>query len=155
MNSKADVIAFTSDKPAYPEAKSKWFGTARKDKFRLVLSFYSPDGCEISMPIASMSAYLKREYPDIELVLDPVLIASDPIEYSPDNFAKRIEFHDADLIAFSIMSPHWPPMEAYFAELKKRLPDLPILIGGYQAMLSQDETISNPNIFFIIPLSKK
>ena len=68
MNSKADLIAFTSDKPAYPQSKSKWFGKARKDKFRLVFSFYSPDGCEISMPIASMSAYLKREYPDVELV---------------------------------------------------------------------------------------
>ncbi|MCH2579037.1 MAG: B12-binding domain-containing radical SAM protein, partial [Pseudomonadales bacterium] len=28
-------------------------------------------------------------------------------------------------------------------------PDLPILIGGYQAMLSQEETISNPNIDYI------
>ena len=149
MNSKADLIAFTSDKPAYPQSKSKWFGKARKDKFRLVFSFYSPDGCEISMPIASMSAYLKREYPDVELVLDPVLIASDPIGYTPEKFAQRIKTHNADLIAFSIMSPHWPPMEAYFAELKQRLPDLPILIGGYQAMLSQEETISNPNIDYI------
>ncbi|HAJ76056.1 MAG TPA: hypothetical protein DCM64_06330 [Gammaproteobacteria bacterium] len=149
MNSKAEVIAISSDRPPYPQSKSKWFGRAKRDKFRLVFSFYSPDGCEISMPIASMSAYLKKHYPEIELLLDPVLILSDPEEYTPENFARRIAKHDADLIAFSIMSPHWPPMEAYFAALKELLPDLPILIGGYQPTLSPDETIGNSSIDYI------
>ena len=71
MNSKAEVIAVSSDRPPYPQSKSKWFGRAKRDRFRLVFSFYSPDGCEISMPIASMSAYLKKQYPEVELLLDP------------------------------------------------------------------------------------
>lgn len=149
MNSKAEVIAVSTDRPPYPQSRSKWFGSKNRDRFRLVFSFYSPDGCEISMPIASMSAYLKQEYPDVDLILDAVLILKDPAEYTPENFARRIAKHDADLIAFSIMSPHWPPMEPFFAELKKQLPDLPILIGGYQPTLSQDETIGNEDIDYI------
>ncbi|MFT5286562.1 MAG: anaerobic magnesium-protoporphyrin IX monomethyl ester cyclase, partial [Planctomycetota bacterium] len=56
---------------------------------------------------------------------------------------------DADLPAFSIRSPHWYPMEDYLAELKRLIPDVPILIGGYQAMMAQDQTIANPNVDFI------
>ena len=52
-------------------------------------------------------------------------------------------------MAFSIMSPHWYPMEPYFEEIKKLMPDLPICIGGYQAMLSQEQTIANPNVDYI------
>ena len=29
------------------------------------------------------------------------------------------------------------------------MPDLPICIGGYQAMLSQEQTIANPNVDYI------
>ena len=149
MNSKADVIAVSTERPAYPQDKSRWFGSVKKEKLRLVFAFYSPDGNEIAMPIASMSAYLKRDFPFVEVLLEPVLILRDAQQYSPENYAKTIKELDADLIAFSIMSPHWYPMEPYFAEIKKLMPDLPILIGGYQAMLSQQQTIENPDIDYI------
>ena len=54
MNSKADVIAVSSGRAAYPQDKSRWFGTVKREKLRLVFAFYSPDGNEIAMPIASM-----------------------------------------------------------------------------------------------------
>lgn len=149
MNSKADVIAASTERPVYPQHKSRYFGSVKREKLRLVFSFYSPDGNEIAMPIASMSAYLKRDFPEVEVMLEPVLILRDAEEYSPENYARKIEALDADVIAFSIMSPHWFPMEPYFAELKKLMPDLPIVIGGYQAMLSQEQTIENPNIDYI------
>ena len=114
-----------------------------------MFSFYSPDGNEIAMPIASMSAYLKQEFSWVEVLLEPVLILRDAEQYSPENYAKTIKTLDADLIAFSIMSPHWYPMEPYFEEIKKLMPDLPICIGGYQAMLSQEQTIANPNVDYI------
>ena len=114
-----------------------------------MFSFYSPDGNEIAMPIASMSAYLKKEFPWVEVLLEPVLILRDAEQYSPENYAKTIKALDADLMAFSIMSPHWYPMEPYFEEIKKLMPDLPICIGGYQAMLSQEQTIANPNVDYI------
>ena len=101
------------------------------------------------MPVASISAYLKRDFPGIEVTLLPILILRDAEVYSPANYAKSIEKSGADLIAFSVTSPHWYPMEPYFEEIKKLCPDLPICIGGYQAMLSQQQTIENPNVDYI------
>jgi radical SAM superfamily enzyme YgiQ (UPF0313 family) len=149
MNSKADVIAVSTERPAYPQSKSRWFGSVKGEKLRLVFSFYSPDGNEIAMPIASMAAYLKRDFPWVEVLLEPVLILRDAEKYSPENYARMIQELDADVIAFSVMSPHWYPMEPYFEELKKLMPDLPVVIGGYQAMLSQQQTIENPNVDYI------
>lgn len=149
MNSKADVIAISTERPAYPQAKSKWFGSKKAEKLKVVFSFYSPDGNEIAMPIASISAYLKRDFPNVEVTLLPILILRDAELYSPASYAKSIAESGADLIAFSVMSPHWYPMEPYFEEIKKLCPDLPICIGGYQAMLSQQQTIDNPNVDYI------
>ena len=149
MNSKVDVIAVGNERPVYPQDKSRWFGSVKKKTLRLAFSFYSPDGNEIAMPIASMSAYLKREFPNVEVMLEPVLILRDAEKYSPENYARMIENLNADVIAFSIMSPHWYPMEPYFAEIKKLMPDLPLVIGGYQAMLSQEQTIESPSVDYI------
>ncbi|NKB32081.1 MAG: radical SAM protein [Pseudomonadales bacterium] len=149
MNSKADVIAVSTERPVYPQNKSRFFGSVKKEKLRLLFSFYSPDGNEIAMPVASMSAYLKRDFPWVEVLLEPVLILRDAEEYSPENYAKKVQELQPDVIAFSIMSPHWYPMEPYFEEIKKLMPELPICIGGYQAMLSQEQTIENPNIDYI------
>ena len=149
MNSKADVIAVSTGRAAYPQDKSRWFAAVKRKRLRLVFAFYSPDGNEIAMPIASMSAYLKRDFPWVDVVLEAVLILRDADKYSPENYAKTIQALDADVIAFSIMSPHWYPMEPYFEQIKKLMPDLPLVIGGYQAMLSQQQTIENPNVDFI------
>ena len=149
MNSKVDVIAVGNDRPVYPQEKSRWFGSVKKKTLRLAFSFYSPDGNEIAMPIASMSAYLKRDFPNVEVLLEPVLILRDAEKYSPENYARMIQDLDADVIAFSIMSPHWYPMEPYFTEIKKLMPDLPLVIGGYQAMLSQEQTIHSPSVDYI------
>ncbi|MDG2420879.1 MAG: hypothetical protein P8N40_04200, partial [Gammaproteobacteria bacterium] len=119
MNSKADIIAVSNELSAYPQQKSRFFGSVTKQKLRLVLSFYSPDGNEIAMPIASMSAYLKRDFPWVEVLLEPVLILRDSEKYSPENYGKIIQDLKPDLIAFSVMSPHWYPMEPYFEEIKK------------------------------------
>ena len=80
------------------------------------------------MPVASISAYLKRDFPGIEVTLLPILILRDAEVYSPANYAKSIEKSGADLIAFSVTSPHWYPMEPYFEEIKKLCPDLPIVL---------------------------
>lgn len=150
MSTAADLIAVSSDKPAYPQAKSKWFGKAAgSKKLRLVFSFYSPDGNEVAMPLAAMSAYLKRDFPWVEIILKPILIVRDAVAYNPENYARSIAELKPDVIAFSVMSPHWYPMEPYFEIIKNMLPEMPICIGGYQAMLSQDQTIENPNVDFI------
>ncbi|MGJ8690506.1 MAG: B12-binding domain-containing radical SAM protein [Gammaproteobacteria bacterium] len=150
MATNADLIAVSSERPVYPQSKSKWFGKAAgKKKLRLILSFYSPDGNEVAMPLAAMSAYLKRDFPWVEVILKPILIIRDAEAYNAENYARSIVELEPDLIAFSVMSPHWYPMEPYFEVLKSMSPELPICIGGYQAMLSQDQTIANPNVDFI------
>ena len=149
MNSVADLIAVSTERPVYPQAKSRWFGKTAGRRLKLVFSFYSPDGNEVAMPLASMSAYLKRDFPWVDVILKPILILRDAEAYNPENYARAIAELQPDLIAFSVMSPHWYPMEPYFAVLKSMLPELPICIGGYQAMLSQEQTIENPNIDFI------
>ncbi len=149
MNSVADLIAVSTERPVYPQAKSRWFGKTAGRRLKLVFSFYSPDGNEVAMPLASMSAYLKRDFPWVDVILKPILILRDAEAYNPENYARSIAELQPDLIAFSVMSPHWYPMEPYFAVLKSMLPELPICIGGYQAMLSQEQTIENPNIDFI------
>lgn len=101
------------------------------------------------MPIAAMSAYLKRDFPWAEVILKPILILRDADAYNPENYAASIAKLEPDVIAFSVMSPHWYPMEPYFESLKAVLPELPICIGGYQAMLSQEQTIENPYVDFI------
>ena len=81
MNSKADVIAMSTERTPYPQAKSRWFGSVKRERLRLVFAFYSPDGNEIAMPIASMSAYLKR------LNIDSVEESAEV----PSAYLKRVE----------------------------------------------------------------
>lgn len=150
MNAKSDLIAVGNSSIDYPQSKAKWFGSKKgSKKFKLLLSFYSPDGNEVSLPIASMTSYLKRDYPNVDIYFEPVLIAKNAEDYSVNNFTDVIKKIDPDLMAFSIMSPHWFPMEPYFESLKSLLPETPLLIGGYQAMLSQEETLANPHVDFI------
>ena len=149
MNPQPEPPTTGDEQLAYRIEKSRWFGSVKRERLRIVFAFYSPDGNEVAMPIACMSAYLKQNYPWVDVLLEPVLIRRDAEKYTPENYARIIANLDADLLAFSIMSPHWYPMEDYFAEIKQRMPDLPILIGGYQAMMSQDQTIENPNVDFI------
>jgi len=89
MSTVADLIAVSSEKPVYPQTKSKWFGKAADaKKLRLVFSFYSPDGNEVAMPLAAMSAYLKRDFPWVEVILKPILIVRDEVAYNPENYAR-------------------------------------------------------------------
>ncbi len=124
-------------------------GSHKKVRLRVVFGFYSPDGNEVSIPIASMSAYLKREFDEVEVLLAPILVGRYPERFSPASYARSITELDADLLAFSLMSPHWHPVEPFLEAIKQTLPELPVVIGGYQAILSQYETINNPSVDFI------
>ena len=87
MNSKADVIAVSTVRADYPQDKSRWFATVKRERLRVVFAFYSPDGNEISIPIASMSAYLKRDFLWVDVILEAVLILRDAVNYSPEYYA--------------------------------------------------------------------
>lgn len=114
--------------------------------FRLVLTFYLPDGFTYSMPIACLSAYVKREFPGIEVHLVAInTTLGDRVE----GYVKRVADLQPDLVGVSCMSLHWFPLLPYLDGLKAAQPEVPILLGGYQAILSPDETISYPAIDFV------
>ncbi len=144
----SSITASSTSQP-YPVSLSRWHASKQDKKLRVVFSFYSPDGNEVSIPIASISAYLKREFGNIEILLAPILIGRYPDRFSPQQYAQLIGKLSPDVIAFSLMSPHWYSTEPYLEAIKQVIPDLAIVIGGYQAMLSQQETISNPDVDFI------
>ncbi len=148
MQTAESLIVSSAQTPEYPRHKSRWFGRLPARQLRVALGFYSPDGNEISIPLASISAYLKSEFPDLELILTPLLVAKDPEKYSPENFIKTLREQRVNVVALSIMSPHWYPMDGYLSLLKQELPDIPVIVGGYQAMLSQQQTIEHPAVDF-------
>lgn len=119
-------------------------------KYRLVLTYYSPDGISYSMPIACLSSYVKREFPDVEVYLvDINLTLADREDHTVEGYVKRITALHPDLIAISCMSIHWLPLDQYLRATKEALPHVPVLVGGYQAVLSPDETIAHPAVDFI------
>lgn len=149
MEAAKSLIASNAQAHGYSQRNSRWHGAITKKKLRVALSFYSPDGNEVSIPLASISAYLKREFQSVEIVNTPILVARDAEQYSPQKFVSALKGLNVDLIAFSVMSPHWYPMEPYLSLLKKEMPDTPLVIGGYQAMLSQQQTIECPDVDFV------
>jgi radical SAM superfamily enzyme YgiQ (UPF0313 family) len=125
----------------------------KKDKprqpFVLVLTFYSPDGNALSMPLASISAYIKQTLPNVKvhLVVINTVIGGD--EHTVEGYIKRVSQLQPDLIAISCMSPHWYPLEPYLQALDVNFPQTPVLIGGYQPILSPEQTITHPAVDYI------
>jgi len=146
VDSKLDVVNLQNCAAEYDQKKSRYYGSVKTGRFTLLLAFYSPDGIEFTLPLACISAYLKKQYDWIDIILKPILILRGEDKYSPSNYADDIAAANADMIAFSVLSPQWYSLEPYLAAIKAVCPQLPILIGGYQAMLSTQQTIDNPNV---------
>lgn len=118
--------------------------------FRLVLTYYSPDGISYSMSIASLSAYVKQQFPGIEVYLiDINLTLANRDDHTTEGYVRRVAALQPDLIGISCMSIHWFPLDPYLRALRSALPHLPVLVGGYQAVLAPDETIAHPAVNFI------
>ncbi len=107
-------------------------------------------GRYFSSLLASISAYIKKHLPDTEVKLFHVLINDTVGGVSrASEFPDYIREWKPDLIAFSLMNPHWHDIKPILIALKERMPDTPILIGGYQAITSSDETIAFGPIDFV------
>lgn len=145
-----DVIRFWKNlKQAAAPATSI---TSSGSPFRLALTYYSSDGNAMNMPLACLSAYAKREIPNIEVRLFPIIHDhNDPMDerYTVDGFTRQVSAFRPNLVAASCMSPHWEPMQPYFQALHSRLPETPLIIGGYQAILSPDETLAADAVTYV------
>lgn len=112
-------------------------------RFGLVLTFYQRDPA-YALGLASLSAYAKRELADLRVHLVPIF-RDDPVEKT----VALIRELTPDLIAVSAMSPTWLPSDPYLRALRAELPATPVVVGGYQAIVSPDETIRHPAVDYV------
>lgn len=117
--------------------------------FKLVFVFYAPEGAALSMPVTILSAYAKKYVPGLEVCLAEINMLIGGAEHSPTGFAERVRAAHPDLVAISCMSPHWQPLDPYLRALKQAVPEAAVLVGGYQAILSPEETIAHPAVDYI------
>ena len=111
--------------------------------FRLLLLFYQRDAA-YSLGLASLSAYAKRAFADLHVHLVPIF-REDGCERITDIVAAL----QPDLIGASAMSPTWLPLVPYLHAIKARLPRTPVLVGGYQAIVSPEETLADPAVDYV------
>ena len=122
--------------------------------FRVVFTYFQREPT-YSLALASLAAYAKKVFPDVKVSLVSVLQDDDIAEY-----VRRVVRKRPDLIAVSAMHPTWLPMLPYLEALKRALPATPVVVGGYQAIFSPQETIDHPAVDFIcagdgeMPLAK-
>ncbi len=128
---------------------SKWYGKFKNKPIRIALCIYNNDYNLVSIPISSISAYLKKHNYDIEIKLFHITKITDEEKYLPPGFASYLEKWKPDVFATSILSTHWDGIKSYLTEIKQVIPELLILVGGYQAILKSDETINFPPIDFL------
>ena len=105
--------------------------------FGLVLTFYQRDPA-YALGLAAISAHAKRVHPDVRVHLVPIM-RDDPVAQVVDEVGALAP----DLIGVSAMAPTWLPSDPYLRALKAAYPDVPICVGGYQAIVSPDETLAH------------
>jgi len=135
--------------PVYDIKKSLWYGTHKTGNFKLALCFYSRDGNTMSFPLSCISSYIKSRFTDVEIHIFPVLTSMDEYAYSVSGIADTIFQWKPDLIAVSLMSVQWDGMDDYLRRIKSKNPEVPVLIGGYQAILNPQQTINHPAVDFV------
>src|SRR6266478_2576592 len=104
--------------------------------FGLVLTFYQRDPA-YALGLAAISAHAKHVHPGVRVHLVPIM-RDDPVAQVVDEVGALAP----DLIGVSAMAPTWLPSDPYLRALKAAYPDVPICVGGYQAIVSPDETLA-------------
>ena len=128
---------------------SAWLGKFKGKKIRLAFCIYNNDYNVCSIAISSISAYVKKMHPDVEVKLFHILALIEDEKYGPKGFAGAVKKWGPDLFAISILSTHWDGVQPFLAELKKQSPQTAILAGGYQPILQSEQTINFEPIDFI------
>ncbi|MBI5259261.1 MAG: B12-binding domain-containing radical SAM protein [Burkholderiales bacterium] len=122
---------------------------AAEPRLNVAFSFYAPEGAQLAMPLAVLNGLVKQRFPKVERSLVAINKTLPEAEHSPAWFAGRIAQLKPDVLAFSCMSPHWRELRAYIDAAKQASPTTKILVGGYQAILTPDETIAHPSVDMI------
>jgi anaerobic magnesium-protoporphyrin IX monomethyl ester cyclase len=115
----------------------------RADSFGILFAFYQREPV-YSLGLAALSAYAKAAVPDVRTHLLPV--------FPHDAVAETVRIARAlrpELIAVSAMWPTWLPLVPHLRAWKRALPDVPIVVGGYQAIVDPDGTLAEPSVDFV------
>ena len=75
------------------------------------------------------------------------LLAATP-SMSPDQFTDSVVGLKPDLLGVSAMTPTWAPLAERLTRLRQAAPEIPVVVGGYQATLVPEETIAHPAVDF-------
>jgi anaerobic magnesium-protoporphyrin IX monomethyl ester cyclase len=130
-------------------SSSIWKSKFKGKKIRLAFCIYNNDYNVCSIAISSISAYVKKVHPDVEVRLFHIIAWSQDEKYNPEGFVNFVKSWSPDVFAISILSTHWEGVKPYLTELKKELPATAILAGGYQPILQSEQTINFDPIDFI------
>jgi radical SAM superfamily enzyme YgiQ (UPF0313 family) len=89
--------------------------------------------------IAALSAYISREGHRVSLVS-----ANRREEMMPA--VDRAAALSPDIVAFSVSTSEWPNVREMAGEIKRRMPDVPVVCGGYHVTLKPDEVAACPDV---------
>ncbi|MBI3767173.1 MAG: B12-binding domain-containing radical SAM protein [Deltaproteobacteria bacterium] len=117
--------------------------SASRLSFGLVLTFYQRDPA-YALGLAAISAHAKRVHPDVRVHLVPIF-RDDDVE----KIVRLVDELEPDLLGVSAMAPTWLPLDPYLRALKRARPDVPICVGGYQAIVSPEETLAHDAVDFV------
>lgn len=128
---------------------SKWKGKYKNKPLKIAFCIFNDYPQLVSIPISSISAYIKEHNTNIDVKLFHIIEFINEEKYNPEGFSNYLKNWGPDIFAISILSTHWDGIKPYLSEIKKQIPNLLILVGGYQAILKSEETINFPPIDFL------
>ena len=96
--------------------------------------------------IMSIGAYLRQNMPDGELKLIDMV----PHGLSVDETAEKVKGFGPDIIGLSAMSLEASELAAVAAEVKKRMPDVPVIAGGPHPSTNPIKVLADTNIDYIV-----
>jgi anaerobic magnesium-protoporphyrin IX monomethyl ester cyclase len=110
-----------------------------------ILFIHPTDSTEYNLGIAIISAVVKEKGFTSELFM---LDFRRPVEMLDTELVAKIQTEQPLLIAISVMSTYWKPLDSWLHRLKELSP-APILVGGWHPTLAPAETLEHLCVDYI------
>ena len=103
--------------------------------------------CAPPLGLMYIASYLLKARPADEVrIVDCVLEELDPAKVS-----QTVESFRPRLVGISAMSIHAPVLHQIATQIKEKLPETVIVVGGPHAAAAQDRILSDPDVDVVIP----
>ena len=97
-----------------------------------------------ALGLAALSAAVREAHPDVRVHLVPIFPHDDP-----EAIARIVGSLQPGLIAASAMWPTWLPLVPHLRAMKRALPDVTVVVGGYQGIVDPEGTLAEPAVDFV------